>query len=102
MSKTVQLRCATLPFIGAVAEHYWFVVFDEATGACRRWEVWQSPDAGGQSYGHLHCDMKPPDAGVGGGPARIVFEWKEEDALKIDAVISSSETHYPYRNHYWP
>jgi len=31
----VELRCATLPLIGAIAEHYRFVTFDDS-GACSR------------------------------------------------------------------
>ena len=61
----VELRYAPLPFIGAIAVHYWFVVTDEA-GACHRWEVWQTKNAGGTSIGHVHCDLKSLDAVVGG------------------------------------
>src|SRR6266404_1579537 len=64
----VELRYATLPGpIGLFAAHYWFVVWD-ADGS-HRWEVWQTKNAGGWSIGHVHCDLKLPDAGVGGGPA---------------------------------
>src|SRR5258706_1364990 len=61
----VELRYAPLPFIGAIAVHYWFVVHDDA-GGCHRWEVWQSANAGGRSVEHLHCELKPPHADVGG------------------------------------
>jgi uncharacterized protein DUF3750 len=98
---TVQLRYAPLPFIGALAVHYWFVVFGD--GACHRWEVWQRKNAGGRSTGHLHCDLKPPDAGVGGGPARIAAEWQGDQALSIRAVLEKA-VEYPYchRYRYWP
>jgi hypothetical protein len=98
---TVQLRYAPLPFIGALAVHYWFVVFDG--GACHRWEVWQTKNAGGRSIGHLHCDLKPPDAGVGGGPARIAAEWQGEQAHSIAAVLQKA-SEYPHcqRYRYWP
>jgi hypothetical protein len=98
---TVQLRYAPLPFIGALAVHYWFVVFD--SGTCHRWEVWQTKNAGGRSIGHLHCDLKPPDAGVGGGPARIAAEWHGEQALSIAAVLQKAGE-YPHcqRYRYWP
>ena len=64
----VELRRAPLPWIGAIAWHYWFVVCDE-TGR-HRWEVWQTKNAGGRlCIGHVHCDLKAPDDGVGGGPS---------------------------------
>ena len=98
----VQLRCATLPFIGAVAEHYWFVVSDESTGECERWEVWQTANAGGESFGHVHCDLKHPDDGVGGGPARIITEWRDEQAARISSILKDIEAHYPYQDRYLP
>ncbi len=104
MSKRVELRCAGVPFIGAVAEHYWFVLFDEASGERRRWEVWQTANAGGTSFGHVHCDLKHPDAGVGGGPMRVAGQWAGEDALKIFSAIRESEKSYPFIHRYraWP
>src|SRR5688572_7441441 len=98
----VQLRYAPLPFIGFIAVHYWFVTLDER-GKCCRWEVWQTPDAGGRSVGHFHCDLKAPEDGVGGGPSRLAAEWDGEEALKIKAVLEKAET-YPYchRYRYWP
>jgi hypothetical protein len=97
----VQLRYATLPFpLGLLALHYWFVVF-EPDGRCRRWEVWQAPDAGGTSIGHVHCDLKAPDAGVGGGPARIAAEWTGQAAEKIKKILENSKT-YPYCDRYLP
>lgn len=99
----VQLRYATLPFpIGLLAVHYWFVVF-EPGGRCRRWEVWQTPDAGGTSIGHVHCDLKAPDAGVGGGPVRIAAEWRGDQASRITEVLRKTDS-YPYCRRYlaWP
>jgi len=97
----VELRCATLPFIGAIAEHYWFVTFEDS-GACERWEVWQTRNAGGQSFGHLHCNFKKPDDGVGGGPFRVVTQWQTDDALRILDALRSAEKAYPYRERYLP
>lgn len=97
----VELRCATLPFIGALAEHYWFVTFDDS-GACERWEVWQTPDAGGRSFGHLHCNLKEPDAGVGGGPSRVVAQWRSGDAHNLLEALKSAEKTYPFRDRYLP
>jgi hypothetical protein len=98
----VELRYAPLPFIGAIAVHYWFVVTDDA-GACHRWEVWQTKNAGGTSIGHVHCDLKTPDAGVGGGASRVAAQWSGEEAKRIAAVLARPET-YPHlqRYRYWP
>lgn len=100
----VQLRYAALPWgIGLLADHYWFVISEEGTGACHRWEVWQTADAGGVSVGHVHCDLKEPDADVGGGPARIAAVWHGPEAAAIRAVLERPEE-YPHRHlyHYWP
>jgi hypothetical protein len=97
---SVQLRYATLPFpFGLFAVHYWFVVFEP--GACHRWEVWQTRNAGGRSIGHVHCDLKAPDAGVGGGPARTAAEWQGEEAMKIRQVLETADS-YPYCQRYLP
>jgi hypothetical protein len=97
----VQLRYATLPYpLGWLAVHYWFVVF-EPGGACHRWEVWHTKNAGGTSVGHLHCDLKGPDAGVGGGPARIAAQWQGKDALSITEVLEKAAS-YPYCHRYLP
>ena len=95
----VQLRYATLPPpLGLFAAHYWFVVW--ARDGCHRWEVWQTKNAGGRSIGHVHCDLKTPDAGVGGGPARIAAEWHGEEAARIKAVLERCES-YPHCQRYW-
>jgi hypothetical protein len=98
----VQLRYATLPSVlRLIAAHYWFVVWD-ATG-CHRWEVWQTRNAGGTSIGHLHCDLKHPDAHVGGGPMRVAAEWSGEEAQAIARVLAAAGA-YPHRDRYlaWP
>jgi hypothetical protein len=99
----IQLRYATLPYpIGAFAVHYWFVVFDE-DGKCRRWEVWQTRNAGGFCIGHVHRDLKDPDAGVGGGPSRVAAQWQGDEARRIAKVFEKIQD-YPYceRYRYWP
>lgn len=98
----VELYYAPLPFIGALASHYWFVVHDER-GGCHRWEVWQTPDAGGTSHGHVHCDLKAPHEGVGGGPSRLAATWTGEEAERIAAVLAKPQA-YPHcrRYRYWP
>jgi hypothetical protein len=97
----VQLRYAPLPFIGRFAWHYWFVVSDD-TGA-HRWEVWQTKNAGGTCIGHVHCDLKRPDDGVGGGPSRLAFRWTGDEARRIARVLKKAAT-YPYCQRYrmWP
>jgi hypothetical protein len=97
----VELRYAPLPWIGRFAWHYWFVVHD-ATGS-HRWEVWQTKNAGGFCIGHVHRDLKAPDHGVGGGPSRLVLEWKEDPARRIAAVLENART-YPFCHKYrlWP
>lgn len=99
----VQLKYASLPFpLGVFAVHYWFTVLDPKSGECDRWEIWQSKEAGGASVGHLHCNLKEPDAGVGGGPAHVHAEWRGEEAAKLAEVLKSSEAHYPHVHRYLP
>jgi hypothetical protein len=97
----VQLYRAGIPFLGWLAAHYWFVVREGER--CDRWEVWQSPDAGGRSVGHLHCNLKPPEAHVGGGPTALVAEWRGEEGRRLHEVLSASGR-YPYtrKYRYWP
>jgi len=98
----VELRHAPLPgVLGLFASHYWFVVFDG--GKAERWEVWQTKNAGGRAVGHLHCDLKPADAGVGGGPMRVDAEWTGEQAARIRRVLKEAQA-YPFcqRYRYWP
>jgi hypothetical protein len=99
MAVKVELRYASLPsLLRFIAVHYWFVVFDE--NGCHRWEIWQTKNAGGRSVGHLHCDLKPPDAGVGGGPTRIAAKWTGEDAERLKRVLESAAS-YPFCHKYW-
>jgi hypothetical protein len=98
MSVKAELRYAPLPYIGAFAWHYWFVV------SGHRWEVWQTKNAGGAScIGHVHCDLKAPEDGVGGGPSRLAMTWDGEEARRILEVLNRIDT-YPHchRYHYWP
>jgi hypothetical protein len=100
---SVQLRCATLPTVlGALAVHHWLVVF-EPSGRAHRWEVWQTRNAGGTCIGHVHRDLKHPDAGVGGGPYRVAAEWSGAQALAIQAVLGRISD-YPWCERYraWP
>ena len=96
----VELRYASVPFIGAIAVHYWFVVYDDA-GACHRWEVWQRANAGGTSYGHVHCDLKAPEANVGGGPTRLAAVWEGDEAARLASALAQAPQ-YPHRHRYLP
>jgi hypothetical protein len=98
---TVQLWYAPLPFIGAIAVHHWFVVRDDA-GECHRWEVWQTKNAGGVSNGHVHCDLKAPEDGVGGGPSRLATEWHGSEAERICMALEAKDYPYSERYRYWP
>lgn len=97
----VRLCHAPLPYIGFMAVHYWFVVYEE--NACHRWEVWQTADAGGISTGHVHCDLKPPEEDVGGGPTVVDAEWTGEEAQRLKEVLARAPK-YPHCNlyRYWP
>jgi len=97
---TVELRHAGLPFIGWLAVHYWFVVEDG--GERHRWEVWQTADAGGRSVGHLHCDLKAPEADVGGGPSRVAARWQGDEARRIAGVLGRCGEAYPFCGRYFP
>jgi hypothetical protein len=95
----VQLYRAGIPLLGWLAAHYWLVIRDGER--CERWEVWQSKDAGGRSIGHLHCNLKPPEAHVGGGPTQLMAEWHGEQALALQRVLLTDYPHCDsYR--YWP
>lgn len=102
MDCRVELRFAPLPFIGALAVHYWFVVTDES--GTHRWEVWQTRNAGGNlCVGHVHRDLKAPEDGVGGGPSRIAATFEGKAAQRIVEVLKRVDT-YPccHRYRYWP
>jgi len=101
---SVQLCYASLPSIfGLIADHYWFVVRDEQSGASHRWEIWHRRNVGGRSIGHLHCDLLEPDADVGGGPTHIAAEWRGAEARALRAVLQRPED-YPHCHlyRYWP
>ena len=65
--------------------------------------MWQTKNAGGRSIGHVHCDLKAPDAGVGGGPMRIAAEWRGDEARAIASVLEKISD-YPHCARYrlWP
>jgi hypothetical protein len=100
----VQLGYSPLPTaLGHVAVHYHFVTFDPDEGRWHRWELWQYPDQGGKSWGHVHRDLLSPEDGTGGGPPRTQREWRGDEARALLAALSRSPD-YPHRDEYlaWP
>lgn len=93
--EAVELRAARIPLIGALAHHHWLVVVSGA-GTRDRWEVWQRRNAGGESWGHLHRNLMPHDAGVGNGPSWVVRTWEGDDATQLMERLVSSPQHYPW------
>jgi hypothetical protein len=98
----VQLRGARIPYIGAIAHHYWLVVIE--AGEAVRWEVWQRPAAGGVSWGHLHRNLRDPGAGVGNGPSWVAQSWRDEPAARLADRLLMAPERYPWRHRYrpWP
>lgn len=54
--------------------------------------------------GHLHCNLKAPEADVGGGPARLVREWDGAEALRLKEVLETAGKNYAHLHRYapWP
>ncbi len=100
----VQLGYSPLPTVlGYIAVHYHFLTFDPAEGEWHRWDLWQYANQEGTHWGHVHRDLLPLDAGVGGGPPRIEREWHGDEARAILAALARSGE-YPDRDNYlaWP
>lgn len=51
----------------------------------------------------MHCDLKHPDADVGGGATCIAAEWTGSEAAAIKAVLDRV-AEYPFcdKYRYWP
>lgn len=99
----LQLRAARIPGpLGYLAAHYWFVIFRE--NEVQRWEIWQNADAGGESWGHLHKNLRPFDEGVGHGASWVEKQWEGTNADGITSVIESSPIEYLNKDlyRYWP
>ncbi len=101
---SVRLMRAPLPSaLGWIAQHYWFATRSDDE-AFARWEVWQTANQGGKSWGHVHKGLFAWDAGVGGGPAEFVHEWRGAEAEKFLACIEEAGPNYDDRETYraWP
>lgn len=94
----IELKYASVPQWEWIAVHYWFVTND--SGKRERWEVWQEPDVGHFSIGHLHRDFMRPDSCVGGGPTRHAHQWEGDPAKRLLAALHESWNEYPYRKRY--
>jgi hypothetical protein len=96
----VQIHSAPIPgMLGAVARHHYFLSFDPAEGRWHRWDLWQLPDRGGTSWGHVHRDLLGLDSGTGGGPPRVEREWHGDEARALLAALNRSPD-YPERGRY--
>ena len=98
----VELWTARIPRWCRFAEHHWLLVYQEPQVS--RWEVWQDPDMGGESWGHVHRNLLEPTSGVGNGPGRVLKRWTQEKAIALIERIESSPQVYPWRDRYryWP
>jgi hypothetical protein len=94
----VELWTARIPRAGRFAEHHWLQI--DRGDDVDRWEVWQSPDQGGESWGHLHRNLLPRSVGVGNGPGRNLMRWSDELACRLVERIESSPLEYPWRDWY--
>ena len=96
---TVELWYAPLPRpLSPFAWHHWFVV--RHGESAERWEVWQRQNAGGESTGYIHKNLKRPESGVGGGPSVLLFTWRGAEAENIERILERSWTNYPHRLRY--
>jgi hypothetical protein len=94
MSLKVYLRAAKIPRIGAIAVHYWFVIAQGEN--TERWEIWQSPQVGKKSWGHLHLNLMKHDQGVGNGHSWLKQQWQDIQAEKLAQIIRETPNQYPY------
>ncbi len=105
-SPRVQLWSARIPGItGLIADHFWFVIAEQSELIRQdRWEVWQTKDCGGKSWGHIHKNLKAYSDNVGSGESRLVQEWTDEEAQRLIMHIEKSGSDYPYKHtyRYWP
>ena len=100
----VRLMRASLPMpLKWVAQHYWLAA-GEHDRALIRWEVWQDPDWGGTSWGHVHRGLMDWNDPVGGGPTEFVKEWRGAPAKRFLACIEERAPTYEHRSTYraWP
>jgi len=95
----VQLRAAKIPWLGWLALHHWYVI-QESSARPERWEIWQTPNLGANSWGHLHQNLMSWDSGVGNGPSWLVTEWVGSGATDLAGILRASPDIYPYTHQY--
>jgi len=99
----VQLRCAKIPGVSAIAAHCWFAEYDLDQKRWRRWEVWQHAGKGSGSWGHIRRDLMHPASGVGHGGSWALAEWTGAEASRLTAVLRDPERYpWPDTYRYWP
>ena len=90
----MQMWCAPLPAIGAIADHCWIEVTD-CYGKTDRYEVWQNENdipAAKKLGKHTAKNLNPPGAGVGAGGAREVCDKVCKDCEPLlDELCMGSE-----------
>ncbi len=98
----VQLRCAKLPYVTAIAAHCYYVVYDVNDHRWNRWEVWQK-GTGPTSWGHVHLNKWSAESGVGAGDSWALHEWAGHEAAMLRGILIRPHD-YPYKDkyHYWP
>ena len=95
MEPIVQLRAAKIPFIGAIAIHYWYVILQE--NQATRWEIWQKTHLSADSWGHLHKNLMPINSGVGNGASWRETVWTGELAHQLAEILENSPETYPHK-----
>ncbi len=98
----VQLRCAKIPHIEAIAVHCWFALWDPDVKQWQRWEVWQSP-GGPWEHVRRRTGFSAATDGVGAGPGWVLAEWTGPAAQRIRTVCQHPDA-YPWTvtYRYWP
>lgn len=95
----VQLRAAKIPWLGWLALHHWYVIW-QPSAPPERWEIWQTPNLGANSWGHLHQNLMSWDCGVGNGPSWLVTEWVGSKAIELLDILRTSPHNYPHTHQY--
>jgi hypothetical protein len=96
----VQLRAAKIPWLGWLALHHWYVIH-EPSARPERWEIWQTPNLGANSWGHLHQNLMAWDSGVGNGPSWLVREWVGPSATDLAGILRASPDTYHHTHKYF-
>ena len=97
----VRLYASPIPLIESIAIHGWFVTYDPDDGAVDRWELWQAPDVGGISFGHVHNNLSSPETGLGNQEAFIIAELIGPEARAVIEFIEQQSPFYPCRDAYF-